>query len=187
MEENDTIFEETDYTEEYEVERVPEKKATLKEKLLGVGWGGLVVGGSILALFVSVLRFIYVALAGLSMVYYAIVLFGEGSIFLGLLVIVFGTTIAIGIASYFFYPVLLLSIIALIVWGVSRLLGFHAGFTNIWHYTWVGVIGLIFLAVTVFGIIGFVSAIRHKNLKEFLSSNWFYILLYIGIVYYFFF
>src|SRR3989338_11295821 len=113
VEENDLVENENKYDDmddiENENEITPSKdpKAViikeenfLKKIFKGVGTGGLVVGGGFLYISFTILQFLFVAFAGLSMIGLAISLFSEGSIIWGLVALFIGTPIAIGLASY---------------------------------------------------------------------------------------
>ena len=76
------------------------KESFLKKIFKGVGTGGLVVGGGFLYISFTILQFLFVAFAGLSMIGLAISLFSEGSIIWGLVALFIGTPIAIGLIYY---------------------------------------------------------------------------------------
>ena len=72
--ENELISSNSPYAE------IPKRKAFLKKIFRGVGTGGLVAVGGFLYISFTILQFLFVAFAGLSMIGLAISLFSEGSI-----------------------------------------------------------------------------------------------------------
>lgn len=176
---------------EQEIEKVDsvfiEKKSFVKKVFSGIGVGGAVIGGGLLFLIFTVLRFLYIAFAGLSMVWLAIVLFQKGSIILGLVALIIGTPIALAIASYLFLPLLFISILTLIIWGVVSVFGIHTSFNNIWGWVWFAGKVLLLGLMVFLGISGFISSIKQKRIKEFLRENWFYFPLFLFLFWLFFF
>ena len=83
-------------------------------------------------------------------------MFQKGSIVWGLVVLIIGTPLAIGIASYLFIPLLLFSIVTLIIWGVASLFGVHTSFGNIWDWLWFAVKVLIVGGMAFFGVSEFI-------------------------------
>lgn len=161
-------------------------KSFVKKVFGGIGIGGAVVGGGILFLVLTVLRFLYIAAAGLSMVILAISLFQNGSIAWGLIALIVGTPIAIGIASFLFMPILFFSILTLIIWGVVAIFGVHTSFGNIWGWLWfiLKVLCVGFIAYT--GIVEFIKSVKQNQLSKFFKENWFYFLLFFFLIWVFF-
>lgn len=157
-----------------------------KKVFNGIGVGGAYIGGGILLLILTVVRFLYIASAGISMVWASIALFKSGSIFLGIVVLLIGTPVAISIASYFFLPLLLFSILTLIVWGIASILGFDISFSNVWDMLWFGVKILILGAIAFWGISSFIKSVRENKTLNFFKENWFYILIFLFIFWLFF-
>jgi len=162
------------------------KESFLKKIFKGVGTGGLVVGGGFLYISFTILQFLFVAFAGLSMIGLAISLFSEGSIIWGLVVLFIGTPIAIGLASYFFVFFLFLAILALIIWGIIYLFGFDVSFGSVWDGIWLLIKVLILGGMAFFGISSFIQAVKNKNVLSFFKENWFYILIFLFLFWLFF-
>ncbi len=120
---------------------------TIKKLLKGVGTGGLYVGGGVFAILFSIVQFAVPAVAGLSMIWWAITLFLEGSIIWGLLVLLIGTPIAIGIASYAAIFLFFIGIVAAIIWGVIKLFGFDVSFGGVWDVIWLGITILVLAGI----------------------------------------
>ena len=154
------------------------KDSFLKKVFKGVGIGGLVLGGGFLSVLFYILHFLFVAVAGLSMIWLAITLFSEGSIIWGLVVLFIGTPIAIGLAGYFFIFFFALTILALIIWGVTYLFGFNVSFGSVWDSIWLIIKVLILGGMAFFGITSFVQAVKKNELVSFFKENWFYILIF---------
>jgi hypothetical protein len=167
-------------------EGITKKKSLLKKIFSGIGIGGAVIGGGLLSLILVVIRFLYIASAGLSMVWYAIILFQKGSIVWGLVVLIIGTPLAIGIASYLFIPLLLFSVATLIIWGIASLFGVHTSFSNIWGLLWLAVKVLIVGSMAFFGVSEFIRSIRQKRVFNFFKENWFYFLIFLFLFWLFF-
>lgn len=162
------------------------KESFLKKIFKGVGVGGLVVGGGFLYISFTILRFLFIAFAGLSMIGLAISLFSEGSIIWGLVALFIGTPLAIGLASYFFIFFLFLGIIALIIWGIIYLFGFDVSFGSVWDGIWFVIKVLILGGMAFFGISSFIEAVKNKNVLSFFKENWFYVLIFIFLFWLFF-
>src|SRR3989338_1290661 len=158
----------------------------LKKIFKGVGTGGLVVGGGFLYISFTILQFLFVAFAGLSMIGLAISLFSEGSIIWGLVALFIGTPIAIGLASYFFIFFLFLSILALIIWGIIYLFGFNVSFGSVWDGIWLLIKMLILGGMAFFGVSSFVQAVKNKDVLSFFKENWFYIIIFFFLFWLFF-
>jgi len=199
VEENDFVESENQYddiddveneneiipTEAFEVQAI-KKESFLKKIFKGVGTGGLVVGGGFLYISFTILQFLFVALAGLSMIGLAISLFSEGSIIWGLVALFIGTPIAIGLASYFFIFFLFLTILALIIWGIIYIFGFNVSFGNVWDGIWLVIKVLILGGMAFFGVSSFIEAVKNKNVLSFFKENWFYILVFFFLFWLFF-
>jgi len=154
------------------------KESFIKKVFKGVGTGGLVVGGGFLYISFTILQFLFVAFAGLSMIGLAISLFSEGSIIWGLVALFIGTPIAIGLAGYFFIFFLFLAILALIIWGIIYLFGFDVSFGSVWDGIWLLIKVLILGGMAFFGISSFVQAVKNKDVISFFKENWFYIIIF---------
>ncbi|MEX0918483.1 MAG: zinc ribbon domain-containing protein [Candidatus Paceibacterota bacterium] len=172
-------------TEAFEVQPV-RKESFLKKIFKGVGTGGLVVGGGFLYISFTILQFLFVAFAGLSMIGLAISLFSEGSIIWGLVALFIGTPLAIGFAIYFFIFFLFLGIISLIIWGVIYLFGFNVSFGSVWDGIWLVIKILILGGIAFFGVSSFIEAVKNKNILSFFKENWFYILIFFFLFWLFF-
>ena len=159
------------------------KENFLKKIFKGVGVGGLVVGGGFLYISFTILRFLFIAFAGLSMIGLAISLFSEGSIIWGLVALFIGTPIAIGLASYFF---IFLAILALIIWGIIYIFGFDVSFGSVWDGIWLVIKVLILGGLAFFGVSSFIEAVKNKNVLAFFKENWFYILIFFFLFWLFF-
>jgi len=199
VEENDLVENENKYDDmddiENENEITPSKdpKAViikeenfLKKIFKGVGTGGLVVGGGFLYISFTILQFLFVAFAGLSMIGLAISLFSEGSIIWGLVALFIGTPIAIGLASYFFIFFLFLAILALIIWGIIYIFGFDVSFGSVWDGIWLVIKVLILGGMAFFGVSSLIGAVKNKNVLSFFKENWFYILIFLFLFWLFF-
>ena len=158
----------------------------LKKIFKGVGTGGLVVGGGFLYISFTILQFLFVAFAGLSMIGLAISLFSEGSIIWGLVALFIGTPIAIGLASYFFIFFLFLAILALIIWGIIYIFGFDVSFGSVWDGIWLVIKVLILGGMAFFGVSSLIGAVKNKNVLSFFKENWFYILIFLFLFWLFF-
>ena len=158
----------------------------LKKIFKGVGTGGLVVGGGFLYISFTILQFLFVAFAGLSMIGLAISLFSEGSIIWGLVALFIGTPIAIGLASYFFIFFLFLTILALIIWGSIYIFGFDVSFGSVWDGIWLVIKVLILGGMAFFGVSSLIGAVKNKNVLSFFKENWFYILIFLFLFWLFF-
>lgn len=162
------------------------KGSFLKKIFKGVGTGGLVVGGGFLYISFTILHFLFVAVAGLSMIGLAISLFSEGSIIWGLVALFIGTPIAIGLAGYFFIFFLVLAILALIIWGIIYVFGFDVSFGSVWDGIWLVIKVLILGGMAFFGVSSFIAAVKNKNVVSFFKENWFYILIFFFLFWLFF-
>src|SRR3989344_3911686 len=162
------------------------KESFIKKVFKGVGTGGLVVGGGFLYISFTILQFLFVAFAGLSMIGLAISLFSEGSIIWGLVALFIGTPIAIGLASYFFIFFLFLAILALIIWGIIYIFGFDVSFGSVWDGIWLVIKVLILGGMAFFGVSSLIGAVKNKNVLSFFKENWFYILIFFFLFWLFF-
>ena len=162
------------------------KESFIKKIFKGAGVGGLVVGGGFLYISFTILKFLFVAFAGLSMIGLAISLFSEGSIIWGLVALFIGTPIAIGLASYFFIFFLALAILALIIWGIIYLFGFNVSFGSVWDGIWLLIKVLILGGMAFFGVSSLIGAVKNKNVLSFFKENWFYILIFLFLFWLFF-
>ncbi|MFC2034035.1 hypothetical protein ACFLTT_01335 [Chloroflexota bacterium] len=152
----------------------------------GIGQGTLIASGGTLLLVFNVLQFIFVASAGLGTVWGAITLFMDGSILWGLVVLFIGTPISIALAQWLFIPLFFISIIVAIIWGLANLFGFDVSFDSAWSFVWfIGTI-LIIGFMAFFGVTGFVEAIKSNRVLGYFKENWFYILIFCGLFWWFF-
>ncbi len=164
----------------------PEKESFFKRIFKGVGTGGLALGGGFLYLLFIVLRFLFVAAAGLSMVGLAISLFYDGSIVLGLIALIIGTPLAIGLASYLFIFWLFFGILALIIWGIINLLGFNISFNSVWDGVWWAIKILLTGGLALLLGYMFIIAVKNKDITSFFKENWGYIILFVFFLWVFF-
>lgn len=162
------------------------KVNNFKKMFKGIGIGGAVIGGGLIYLFFSVVRFLYIASAGLSMVWLAINLFQGGSIVWGLVFLIIGTPIAIGIASYLFLPLLIFSILTLIIWGVISIFVIHVSFGDIWYWLWFIIKIFLIVMMLYLWISEFIESIKKKQVSYFFKENWFYIPLFFLLFWLFF-
>ena len=177
--ENNNIGNENELVSSDDFQAAKFKKESFFKKIFkGVGIGGLILSGGLLSILFYILQFLFVAFAGLSTIGWAISLFLKGSIILGLLVLFIATPIAIGLASYFFIFFFILTIIALIGWGIVHLFGFNVSFGNVWGSIWLIMKVLILGVMVSIGIIGFIEAIKEKRILEFFKEYWWGILLF---------
>jgi len=193
--ESENKYDDVDIENENENEIIPskdpeaviiKKESFLKKIFKGVGTGGLVVGGGFLYISFTILQFLFVAFAGLSMIGLAISLFSEGSIIWGLVALFIGTPIAIGLASYFFIFFLFLAILALIIWGIIYIFGFDVSFGSVWDGIWLIIKVLILGGMAFFGVSSFIEAVKNKNVLSFFKENWFDILIFLFLFWLFF-
>jgi hypothetical protein len=183
----DDIENESELVSSDDPQIAPFKKESFFKKIFkGVGVGGLVVGGGFFYVSLIILRFLFVAFAGLSMIGLAISLFSEGSIIWGLIVLFIGTPIAIGLASYCFIFFLILAIFALIIWGIIYIFGFNVSFVSVWDGIWLVVKILILGSMAFLMISSFIEAIKNKDIVSFFKENWFYILIFFFLFWLFF-
>lgn len=183
----DDIENQTELISSNDSQVVPlEKENFFKKILKGVGIGGLVVGSGFLYVLFTILQFLFVALAGLSMIGLAISLFYEGSIIWGLVTLFIGTPIVIGLASYFFIFFLVLTILILIIRLGLSIFGFDVSFSSVWNGIWLVIKVLILGGMAFFGISSFVEAVKNKDIISFFKENWFYILFFCFLFWLFF-
>ncbi len=164
-----------------------DEKSFIKKIFKGAGIGGLVVGSGFLGISFYILQFLFVASAGLSMIREAILLFSKGSIIsiiLGLVVLFIGTPIAIGLASYLFIFFLFLSILALIIWGITYISGFDISFVSVRGGIGLIIIVLILGSLAFSGIRSFIETVKNKNVLSFFKENWFYISIFFSIFFF---
>ena len=199
MEENDLVENENKHDDVDDIENekgitpskdpeavIIKKENFIKKIFKGVGTGGLVVGGGFLYVSFTILQFLFVVSAGMSMIGLAISLFSEGSIIWGLVALFIGTPIAIGLASYFFIFFLFLTILALIIWGSIYIFGFDVSFGSVWDGIWLIIKVFILGGMTFFGVSSFIEAVKNKNVLFFFKENWFYILIFLFLFWLFF-
>ena len=199
MEENDLVENENKHDDVDDIENekgitpskdpeavIIKKENFIKKIFKGVGTGGLIVGGGFLYVSFTILQFLFVVSAGMSMIGLAISLFSEGSIIWGLVALFIGTPIAIGLASYFFIFFLFLTILALIIWGSIYIFGFDVSFGSVWDGIWLIIKVFILGGMTFFGVSSFIEAVKNKNVLFFFKENWFYILIFLFLFWLFF-
>ncbi len=148
----------------------------IKKLLPGLGYGLFMGGGCLFQL----VQFVVTAVAGLSMIWWAITLFLEGSIIWGVVVLLIGTPIAIGIASYAAIFLFFIGIIAAIIWGVINLFGFNVSFGGVWDIIWLGVTILVLAGIAFVVVSSLVGAIFKGEMNWFRRHlNWTYVLAYL--------
>ena len=177
--------ENTSFEDEVTVE-LPQKESLFKRILSGLGIGGLYIGGGLLFGLGSIAKFIFTAVVGLGMVWWAIVEFSSGSIIWGLVILLIGTPIAVGIANWTFLFLFLLAILTAIIWGLVRLFGGDLSFWSIWDIIWLVVKLLILGAMAFWGISALIKAIKTKAIGSFFKEYWFYILFFFFLLWLFF-
>ena len=153
------------------------------KKLSPVLGHGLFMGGGCLF---QLVQFVVTAVAGLSMIWWAITLFLEGSILWGLLVLLIGTPIAIGIAAYAAIFLFFMVIITLITWGIISLFGIDVSFSSVWGMVWFGIKILVLGSIAFLVGSSFVVAVKENELKSFFKGNWFWIILFLFLLWLFF-
>ena len=153
-------------------------KGVIKKFFEFLGIGTLVAGSWIFYIF----NFLIVASTGLLMIYWAIKMFLEGSIIIGLLVLLIGTPIMVGIAQQFSVFYFLFMVIALILWAIINLFGLDISFGSVFDSTWliIRLIGFIYLLWYV--VFGLYEAIKRNELLEFLKDNWYLILFFLFVI-----
>ena len=154
----------------------------IKKLLPGLGHGLFMGGGCLFQL----VQFVVTAVAGLSMIWWAITLFLEGSILLGLLVLLIGTPIVIGIAFYAAIFLFFMGIVVLITWGIISLFGIDVSFASVWGMVWFGVKILILGGIAFAVGASFVGAVRGNGLMSFIKGSWFWIILFLFLLWLFF-
>jgi len=145
----------------------------------GVGTGGLVAGYGIFYILFSLWRFLLTALAGLSMIWWAITLFYYHSIIWGLVVLLIGTPITIVVAGYFSIPLFFMFIVAGLVWLFSYAFGLNVSFATAWDIVWFIVKALILGALAFSIVAGLLAAIKERKILDFIKGFWGYIILFI--------
>lgn len=165
----------------------PQKQQNIFVRFVkGMGTGGMYVGGGVLFILFQIVQFAIPAVVGLLMIWWAISSFMDGSILVGLLVLLIGTPIAIGLSHWLAIYVFFLAILAFIIWGISSLFGVGLSFDNAWD------IGSLIVKVVIVGGLGYflvtmlVDAIRSKTVGNFLKETWFYILIFCLLFWWFF-
>ncbi len=154
----------------------------LRKLLPGLGQGVFMGGGCLF----QIVQFVVTAVAGLSMIWWAITLFIEGSILWGLLVLIIGTPIVIGLAGWaaiFFFPI---GIITLIIWGIISLFGIDISFGSVWGMVWFGIKILILGGIAFTVGSSFVQTVKEREFISFFKKNWFWIILFFFLLWLFF-
>ncbi len=142
----------------------------------GFGIGSVYAGGGILFILFQIIQFAVPAVVVLSMIWWSISEFTEGSIIVGLVILLLGTPIAIGIARWFSVYLFFFTILLLIIWGITNLFGINISFDNAWDIAWLIIKVLVVGGMGYFLIMGFIDATRTKTIKSFLQGSWFYII-----------
>lgn len=158
----------------------------IKKILSKMGIGGFYVGYGAFTILFSIVQFAIPAIAGLSMIWWAITLFLEGSILWGLLVLLIGTPIAIGIAAFAAIFLFFIGIIALIIWGIISLFGIDVSFGSVWGMVWFGIKILVLGGIALIVGSSFVEAVKGNGLMSFFKGNWFWIILFLFLLWLFF-
>jgi len=142
----------------------------------GIGYGLFAGGGCLFQL----VQFVVVAVAGLGMIWWAITLFMEGSILLGIVVLLIGTPLAIGIAGWLAPFIFIMGIITAIIWGAIKLFGSDVSFGSVWDTIFL-VITILFLALLALGVLSSLfKAIFKGEMNWFRRHlNWSYVLAYL--------
>ncbi len=152
----------------------------IKKLLRGVGTGGFYVGGGAFLILFNIVQFAVPAVVGLSMIWWAITLFLEGSIIWGVLVLLIGTPIAIGIASYAAIFLFFIAIIAAIIWGIINLFGFNVSFGGVWDIIWLGITILVLGGIAFVVVSSLVEAVFKGKMNWFRRHlNWTWVLAYL--------
>jgi len=154
------------------------KKNKVKRFLRGIGLGFLYVSGTWFSCLLGVVCLIFMAGAVIAVIGFAISLIISGSIFLGIIVLLIGTPIALALASYLFPFWLFLATISGIIWLVVKIFSLDISFENIMDSVWRIVSFCIYLFFTFWLAKGFIEAFKTKSVKSFLKETWFYILLF---------
>ena len=154
----------------------------IKKLLPGLGQGLFMGGGCIFQL----VQFVVTAVVGLSVIWWAITLFLEGSIIWGLLVLLIGTPVVIGIAFYTAILLFFIGIITLIIWGIISLFGIDVSFSSVWGMVWFGIKILVLGGIAFAVGSSFVRAVKEKELISFVKGNWYLILLFFFLCWLFF-
>ncbi|TFB08172.1 hypothetical protein E3V08_05135 [Candidatus Atribacteria bacterium MT.SAG.1] len=175
-----------DYDWDILTTKSPKEKSIFRKILEGFGIGSLFVGGGILFILFSILQFLFTAFIVLSTIGWAISLFIEGSIFWGLLVLLIGTPLAMGLAHWLFFYLIILGILSAILWGIATILGFDISFWTAWDNIWVIIKIAILGIIAICGIAGFIEAVKEKNVLGFFKDYWLGILLFCFLFWLFF-
>jgi len=166
--------------------KLSKKKNIFRKILEGFGIGSLFVGGGIFLILFSILQFLFTAFIVLLMIGWAINLFIEGLIFWGLLALLIGVPLAMGLAHWLFFYLIILGILSAVFWGIATIFGFDISFWIVWESIWV-IIKIAVLGVMAFcGITGFVEAIKEKNILDFFKDYWLGILFFCFLFWLFF-
>jgi|AntAceMinimDraft_18_1070375.scaffolds.fasta_scaffold09436_6 hypothetical protein len=183
--ENKIIKNEKEIDRDPYLEEPPKRKSIFKKIFKGVGYGGFFVGSGIIGILYFILNFLLIASVGLGMIGIAIRMFMEGSILWGILVLL-GTPLAIGLASYLFFFFMILGVFSLILWGIATILGFDISFWTAKDIVWL--IGkIIILGIMAgLGIMGLTEAIKEKNILGFFKDFWWGILFFCFLFWLFF-
>ena len=159
------------------------KKSVFKEKLKNAGLISLGFGAFGTSMILHILVLIFYSAVVISVASFAYGLFQGGSIIMALLVVFIGLPIILWLVSAFLPFFIILAIISGIIWLISMLLGVGLSFAMIYSNMW----NLFLFILIAFGVfytlIGFVNAIKEKNIKNFAKEHWFYLLLVILLLY----
>lgn len=175
-----------DYDLDIPTTEPPKKKSIFRKILEGFGIGSFFVGGGIISILFFILNFLFTAFIGLSMIGIAIGMFVEGSILWGLLVLLIGTPLAIALAHWLFFYLIILGILSAILWGVATIFGFGISFWTASDIIWVIIKITILGMMAFYGIIEFIEAVKEKNVLGFFKDYWLGILFFCFLFWLFF-
>jgi hypothetical protein len=101
----------------------------------------------------------------------------DGSILWGILVLLLGTPIAIGIATFLAPFLFVVGIIALIIWGAASIFGFNVSFGDIWNNIWLVILILFLASIALWMTISLFKAVFKGKINWFRRHlNWTYVL-----------
>lgn len=164
----------------------PSKESIFKKILKVFGYGSLIAGGGILLILFNILQFLVTAVVGLGMIGWAITEFLKGSIIIGLLVLLIGTPLAIALAHWAFWFLLVFAVFSVIIWGIAHLFALNISFGNAWDIVWFIIKMLILGGMAFIGITGFIEAIKEKRILGFSKEYWWGVLLFCFLFWLFF-
>lgn len=175
-----------DYDWDIPMTEPPKKKSIFRKIFKGFGYGSLFVGGGIISIIFYILNFLFTAFVGLSAIGIAIRLFIDGSILWGLLTLLIITPLAIAFAHWLFFYLIILGILSAILWGIATIFGFDISFWTagdiIWLLAKITILGIMAFA----GIVGFIEAVKEKDILGFFKDYWLGILFFCFLFWLFF-